>query len=618
MFDIHEELKKLPDKPGVYIMRDSNDDIIYIGKAVVLKNRVRQYFHSLSNQLPKVQAMVPKIKRFEYIVTDSELEALILECNLIKKHRPKFNILLKDDKGYPYIKVTMNEEFPRIISTRKYEKDGAKYFGPYTSGFAVKETIALIKELFPIKSCNKALAEEHKKQRPCLNYYIHKCLGPCQGDVNKQEYRNLMKDICSFLGGKHEEMIKRLEIEMAAASENMEFEKAADLRDKITSLRHVAQKQKVVTNEQSNQDVVGFSNDSTDSCVEVFFIRCGKLLGREHFVFEGMGESSESELMTSFVKQFYANAAYIPEEIIIQTGMEEIDIIEEWLTAKKGGNVRIRVPQRGEKLKLVQMASQNAIIALRQFKEDVMNKDMLAREGIAKLKDLLGLDDLPSRIEAYDISNTGNTEIVASMVVFEKGHSEKKEYRRFKVKSIDSQNDYGSMQEVIYRRFEHAKREKQDVQGEAKFSKLPDLILADGGLGHVNSVLDVLSELNIVIPVAGMVKDDHHRTRGLVTRDNQFDLSSDLNLLRFITAIQDEAHRFAIEYNRKLVQKRYKGSELDEIEGVGPKKKKALIKHFGSLKHIKQAQVDELFAVDGINLALAKKIFEYFNGGSSV
>jgi len=618
MFDIQEELKKLPDKPGVYLMKDSNGEIIYVGKAVVLKNRVRQYFQSSSNHTPKVRAMVSRIKEFEYIVTDTELEALILECNLIKKYRPKFNILLKDDKSYPYIKVTMNEEFPRILMTRRVEKDGAKYFGPYTSVFAVKNTIELIKKLFPIKTCNKVFTKDGKKQRPCLNYHIHQCLGPCQGDVNKEEYRALMNDICGFLGGKQEEIVKRLENEMIKASENMEFEKAAALRDKIASLRHIAQKQKVVTNAMSDQDVIAFSKDPTDSCVQVFFIRGGKLIGREHFIFEGVGEVSDKELMTSFIKQFYSAAAYVPSEIVLQEDIDEMEIIERWLSSKREAKVHIKVPRRGEKLKLVEMVSQNALIALNQFKENIRNQEKMAKEGMEKLKEILQLDEIPHRIEAYDISNTGSTEIVASMVVFEGGHPEKKEYRRFKIKSLNSQNDYASMQEVVYRRFNHARKEKEENTSQTKFSRFPQLILVDGGLGHVNSVLAVLEDMDISIPVAGMVKDDHHRTRGLVTREKEVDLSKDLNLLRFITAIQDEAHRFAIEYNRKLVQKRYKGSELDNIEGIGPKKKKALLKHFGSIKNIKKANVDDLEAVEGISPALAKKIFEYFNGGSNI
>ena len=427
-----------------------------------------------------------------------------------------------------------------------------------------------------------------------------------------------MDDICSFLGGKQDEIIKRLEDEMLKASENMEFEKAASLRDKISSLRHIAQKQKVVSNVMSDQDVIAFSKDPTDSCVQVFFIRGGKLIGREHFIFEGVGDVSDSELMTSFIKQFYTSAAYVPSEIVLQEDIDEADIIERWLSSKREAKVHIKVPRKGEKLKLVEMVSQNALIALNQFKENIKNQDKLAREGMERLKEVLELEELPNRIEAYDISNTGSTEMVASMVVFENGHPDKKEYRRFKIKSLESQNDYASMQEVIFRRFNRARKEKEENTTDVKFSRLPNLILVDGGLGHVNSVVNVLEEINISIPVAGMVKDDRHRTRGLVTRDMEYDLSKDMNLLRFITSIQDEAHRFAVEYNRKLVQKRYKGSELDSIEGIGPKRKKALINHFGSLKNIKQASIKDLEAVEGISPGLAIKIYEYFNGGRSI
>lgn len=616
MFDIQEELRKLPEKPGVYIMKDKNGEIIYIGKAVVLKNRVRQYFTSQSSQTPKVLAMVSRIEEFEYIVTDTELEALILECNLIKKYKPKFNILLKDDKTYPYIKVTMNEDYPRIVMTRKIEKDGAKYFGPYTSGFAVRDTIDLLKKLFPIKTCSKVFPRDIGKDRPCLNYYIYQCMGPCQGNVNKEEYRALMSDICSFLGGKQEEIIKRLEKEMGEASQNLDFEKAARLRDKIISLRHIAERQKVVSTAMEDQDVIAFAKGQTDSCIQVFFIRGGKLIGREHFIFEGIGDVTDSELMTSFVKQFYSSAAYVPNEIVLQEDIDELNIIERWLSDRRSSKVYIKVPRRGEKLRLIEMVSQNALIALDQFKEKIKNEEALAKEGMEKLAELLELGHLPQRIEAYDISNTGASEMVASMVVFEKGYPAKGEYRRFKIKSIDSQNDYASMQEVIYRRISHAKKELSEKSEtgveKTKFSKLPDLILADGGLGHVNAVNSILKELNVNIPVYGMVKDSNHRTRGLVSRAQEFDLSKDLTLLRFITAIQDEAHRFAVEYNKKLRKKRYTGSVLDDIEGVGPKRKKALIKHFGSVKNIKTAGVDDLAAVEGINRDLANKIFEYF------
>ncbi|MCX7708226.1 MAG: excinuclease ABC subunit UvrC [Clostridia bacterium] len=614
MFDIQEELKKLPDKPGVYIMKDEQGKIIYIGKAVVLKNRVRQYFQSSANHTPKVKAMVAKIKEFEYIVTDSELEALILECNMIKKHKPKFNILLKDDKHYPYIKVTMKEEYPRIIMTRKIEKDGAKYFGPYSNAFAVKETIDLLKKLFPIKTCNKVFPRDIGKERPCLNYYIYQCLGPCQGDINKEEYRMLMKDICSFLDGKQEEIIKRLEEKMIRASEEMEFEKAASIRDKINSLKHIAEKQKVLSTAMEDQDVIAFAKDETDSCIQVFFVRGGKLIGREHFIIEDTGETDNKELMSSFIKQFYSAAAFVPSRIILQEDIDEINIIEQWLSSKRSAKVYIKVPRKGEKLQMVDMVSRNALIALEQFKSKMKRDHSAVKEGLQAVKEFAGFEDIPDRIEAYDISNTGSSEMVASMVVFEKGLPKNKDYRRFKIKSIERQNDYASMQEVLFRRFKHYEKEQlEGEESEAKFSQLPDLILVDGGLGHVNAVKEVLNEINIRIPVLGMVKDDNHRTRGLVWEQGEFDLHKNIHALRLVTAIQDEAHRFAVEYNRKLREKRYSGSVIDEIEGIGPKRKKALIKHFGSINKIKAAEIDDLMGVEGISRQVAEKIYDHFH-----
>lgn len=615
MFDIQEELKKIPERPGVYLMKDESNSIIYVGKAVVLKNRVRQYFQASANLTPKVQAMVSRIKEFEYIVTDSELEALILECNLIKKYKPKFNILLKDDKSYPYIKVTMNEEYPRVFMTRRIEKDGARYFGPYSNVTAVRETIDLLKKLFPIKTCGRVFPRDIGKDRPCLNYYIYQCLGPCRGDINKEEYRGLMKDICSFLNGKQDEIVRRLEGQMAQAAEGMEFEKAARLRDKIYSLKHIAEKQKVLSTTMEDQDVIAFAKGQTDSCMQVFFIRGGKLIGREHFIFEGVGEVENKELMTSFIKQFYSAAAYIPGEIILQEDIDEIDIIEKWLSSKKDTRVHIKVPRKGDKLHLVDMVSQNALISLNQFRDKVRNQESMVKEGLGTIKEILGLESIPERIEAYDISNTGSTEIVASMVVFEKGLPVNREYRRFKIKSLDKQNDYGSMQEVIYRRFKHAEKETNDANGitEGRFTRLPDLILIDGGATHAKAVREVLRGLNVHIPVAGMVKDNKHRTRGLVSETGEYELAAELNALRLITAIQDEAHRFALDYNRKLRQKRHGGSVLDEIEGVGAKRRKSLIKHFGSVSKIKTAQLDDLTAVDGISRTVAENIYNYFH-----
>jgi len=618
IFDIQEELKKLPDKPGVYIMRDENREIIYVGKAVVLKNRVRQYFQASAKHSPKTQVMVSKIREFEYIVTDSELEALILECNLIKKYKPKFNILLKDDKSYPYIKVTMNEDYPRVLMTRRMVKDGSRYFGPYSNATAVKETIDLIKKLFPIKTCNKVFPRDIGKERPCLNYYIYQCLGPCQGDVNKEEYRSLMKDICSFLDGKQDDIIKRLEEQMAVASEKLDFEKAASIRDKLNSLRHIAEKQKVLSTAMSDHDVVGFARDETDSCVQVFFIRGGKLIGRDHFIFEDSGDIEDNELLASFLKQFYAKTEYIPGDIMIPANIDEVELLETWLGEKRGGRVRIKVPQRGEKHRLIEMVSRNALIELNHFRDRVKKESSYAAESLEKLKALLNLEKRPARIEAYDISNTGSTEIVASMVVFEKGMPAPREYRRFKIKTLDRQNDYGSMQEVVYRRFKHAEKEKSELREKGinsetgKFTKLPDVVLVDGGLGHVNAVYEVMQELGVNIPVFGMVKDDRHRTRGLVTKDREFDLTQDLPVLRFVTAIQDEAHRFAVEYNKKLRNKRYTGSVLDDIEGIGPKRRNNLLKHFGSVNKIKAASIDELAAVEGISRVTAEKIYDYF------
>lgn len=642
MFDIQEELKKLPDKSGVYIMKDEKGNIIYIGKAVVLKNRVRQYFHASANHTPKVLAMVAKVREFEYIVTDTELEALILECNLIKKYKPKFNILLKDDKTYPYIKVTMNEDYPRILMTRRVEKNGAKYFGPYSNVFAVKETLNLIRKIFPVKSCKRELPRDIGKGRPCLNYHIKQCLGPCTGNVDKEEYRAVMQDICSFLDGKQDIIISKLEKKMQAAAERLDFEEAASIRDKLASLRNITEEQKVLSVEGADQDVVGFASNKTDTCVQVFFIRNGKLLGREHFIIEGSGESELRELASSFLKQFYASASLIPPEIVVATDFDDIEVIEEWLSAKRGGRVHIRIPKRGEKLHMVEMVSQNAAIELTRFTEK-MARDESVQEGLKKMTELLGLPDIPERIEAYDISNTGSSEIVASMVVFENGMPAKKEYRHFKIRSTGGQDDYASMQETVYRRLCHGLAEKEQIGNErdnraeqsencgtdqadegqtaekaekkAKtgFSKMPDIILLDGGAGHVSAVSKVLEQLDVHIPLFGMVKDDKHRTRGLVAGDNVIDITKDLTVLRFVTAIQDEAHRFAIEYNKKLRTKRYARSVLDDIEGVGLKRKKALLKHFGSVNNIKQAGVDDLLAVEGINRPVAERIYEFFH-----
>ena len=612
MFDIQEELKKLPDKPGVYIMKDVNGIVIYVGKAVVLKNRVRQYFQNSANHPPKVCAMVSRIHEFEYIVTDTEVEALMLECNLIKKYKPKYNILLKDDKHYPYIKVTMNEQYPRILKTRRVEKDGAKYFGPYSSAFAVNDAIDTIKKLFPIKTCNRNLPRDIGKFRPCLNYYIRQCLGPCQGEVNREEYRNMMKKICSFLGGQYDEILNDLKGQMETAAQNLEFEKAAQLRNKINSIVQLSEAQKVLSADGQDRDIIGFAQNATDLCIQVFFVRNGRVVGREHFVFEGEGNEDVGYSLSTFIKQFYNTVQFVPSEIVIPQEIEDSSIIEQWLTGKRGLKVSLRVPQRGELVKFVKMVVQNAEISLKLYGERLRREGSIHEEGLKELTKALRLECIPDRIESYDISNTGSSEIVASMVVFENGRPARDEYRKFKMKSVEEQNDYASMQETLYRRLSRARRESEGEAGHAKFSKLPDLILVDGGLAHVNAAQQIADELGFDLVIAGMAKDDRHRTRALVYKGSEYELSSNMPMLRLITEIQDETHRVAVQYNRKLREKRYTHSELDDIEGIGDTRKKALIRHFKSLAAVKKAEISQLLEVDGINQKVAGKIYEYF------
>ncbi|WP_376785663.1 excinuclease ABC subunit UvrC, partial [Ruminiclostridium cellobioparum] len=535
MFDIQEELKKLPDKPGVYIMKDVNGIVIYVGKAVVLKNRVRQYFQNSANHPPKVCAMVSRIHEFEYIVTDTEVEALMLECNLIKKYKPKYNILLKDDKHYPYIKVTMNEQYPRILKTRRVEKDGAKYFGPYSSAFAVNDAIDTIKKLFPIKTCNRNLPRDIGKFRPCLNYHIRQCLGPCQGEVNREEYRNMMKKICSFLGGQYDEILNDLKGQMETAAQNLEFEKAAQLRNKINSIVQLSEAQKVLSADGQDRDIIGFAQNATDLCIQVFFVRNGRVVGREHFVFEGEGNEDVGYSLSTFIKQFYNTVQFVPSEIVIPQEIEDSSIIEQWLTGKRGLKVSLRVPQRGELVKFVKMVVQNAEISLKLYGERLRREGSIHEEGLKELTKALRLECIPDRIESYDISNTGSSEIVASMVVFENGRPARDEYRKFKMKSVEEQNDYASMQETLYRRLSRARRESEGEAGHAKFSKLPDLILVDGGLAHVNAAQQIADELGFDLVIAGMAKDDRHRTRALVYKGSEYELSSNMPMLRLIT-----------------------------------------------------------------------------------
>ena len=617
MFDLEEQLKTLPDEPGVYIMKNKYEEIIYIGKAVSLKNRVRQYFKSSKNHSTKVRAMVDNIAEFEYIVTDSELEALILECNFIKKHRPKYNILLKDDKHYPYIKVTMNEDFPRVMLTRKIEKDNAKYYGPYSGAYGVRETIEIIKKLFPVRTCSKIIGR-NTKERPCLNHYIGRCVAPCQGDVNKDEYRNMMKDVCLFLSGKQEELISQLGDKMSSASLNMEYEKAADYRDKIAAIKQIKEKQKVLSSAMEDEDVIAFAKSEDKTCIQIFFIRGGKLIGREHFMLTDTEDTTIKELLTNFVKQFYSGTVFIPKEIILQEEIDEIKIIETWLTSKRGSKVYIRIPKLGDKKGLVDLVANNALITLQHFSEKMLREKQMSLGAIEELADLLNLDEIPHRIEAFDISNIQGVDPVGSMVVFIDGKPRNSEYRRFKIKTVIGPNDYASMQEVVGRRFKHGLEEvKRLTQGGdfnmSKFSSFPDLILIDGGEGHVNSALRILNGLNINIPVCGMVKNDKHRTRGLLYAGMQVPIPACSESFKLITRVQDEAHRFAITYHRSLRDKNFTRSILDEINGVGKTRRKALIKHFGSVDKIKEATIDELKQVQSMNIKCVESVYDFFH-----
>lgn len=604
MFDIKQELSNLPMLPGVYLMKDSEGNIIYVGKAVALKNRVKQYFQKSSNHTPKVAAMVSKIKSYEYIVTDTEMEALILECNLIKLHKPRYNILLKDDKSYPYIKITMKEAYPRVMLARKKEDDGSKYFGPYTSNYSVHNTIETLRKIFPLKTCNRDLPRDIGKKRPCLNYHLGRCLAPCAGGVAVEDYMKNINDIIKLLSGRSDEIIKKLEKEMHDAAEELNFEKAAEIRDRIKYIESISQRQKVDVSSTEDFDIVALAANETDACVQVFFIREGKILGRNHFILEGAGADSRDEIISSFIKQFYEDADFYPSTILIPEDIQDADVVEEWLSSKKGSKVNIRVPMRGEKLSILKMAEANANIQLHNFSVKLKGINGKNLNTLEKLCELLELDEIPVRIEAYDVSNTGMTENTASMVVFSNGVLDKKSYRRFKIKQVQ-QGDVPSMKEVLLRRFKHDEL------------PVPDMILVDGGTGHVNMALTAIKEsgrqdLQEVI-VLGMVKDDKHRTRGLITPDNkEIPLKHDLDVLRFVTLIQDEAHRFALDYNKKLRNKRYSFSALDEIPGIGKVRKMTLLRAFGSVANIKKASKEELIKVKGITERVADNIIEYF------
>ncbi|MBV1816541.1 excinuclease ABC subunit UvrC [Anaerosalibacter bizertensis] len=617
MFNIDEELKKLPDKPGVYIMKNETGEVIYVGKAISLKKRVRQYFQSSRNNTPKVRAMVKNISEFEYIIVDNEVEALILEANLIKRHRPKYNILLRDDKQYPYIKVTTNEKYPRVIKTRKILKDGAKYFGPYPNGYAVNDTLDIIRTLYPIRTCKLKLDGTKVINRPCLNYYIGRCLAPCQGNVDEDEYMKMIDEIIMFLNGREEKLVEVIEKKMENAAKDLDFENAAKYRDQVNSLKVILEKQKIVsTNSLVDQDIIGMARGVENVCIQVFFIRSGKIMGREHFFISDTEQTERAEILSSFIKQFYLGTAYVPKEIFVEEEIEDESIISKWLSEKRGSKVTIRVPKRGEKSKLMEMVRKNALDTLNQYGQNVIMEKKEREEPLEELATVMDLDEVPFRIEAFDISNIQGVEPVGSMVVFEKGIPKKSDYRRFKIRTVIGPNDYASMEEVIKRRFKRGLEEKELVKENnikvKGFSIFPDLIMMDGGKGQVNIAERILFEMGIEIPVCGLVKDEHHNTRGIIYKNKEISLEKNTTTFRFITRIQDEAHRFAISYHRSLRNKKMFKSVLDDIKGIGTKRKKALLKAFGSVEGIKKASLDELIAVESMNKKAAEEVYNFF------
>ena len=618
MFVIEEELKKLPASPGVYIMHGSNDEIIYIGKAISLKNRVRQYFQISRKRTAKINKMVSQVSRFEYIVTDSELEALILECNLIKEHKPKYNTMLKDDKAYPFIKVTVNEPFPRIIFEKKKKKDGAKYFGPYPSAGAVKNTIELVSKLYKTRTCSRNLPKDINKQRPCLNYQIKQCDAPCMGYISQKEYGENIKKALDFLNGKYEHVIKMLEEKMYKASDEMRFEDAAAYRDLIKSVNETSKRQKITKDESMDRDIIAYAMEGNDAVVQVFFVRNGKVLGREHFHIELAPLATGREVMTNFIKQYYGGSPFIPKELLIQEEIDDLELVEKWLSIKRGSKVVVKNPQKGDKEKLVELAARNARIVLEQDIDKLRSEERKTRGAIAEIDGLLGLD-YTKRIEAFDISNTNGFDSVGSMVVYEDGKPKRSDYRKFKIKTVTGPDDYASMREVLTRRFRHGLEEIEELKETSNgkeyssFTRFPDLIMMDGGRGQVNIALSVLEEFGINIPVCGMVKDDHHRTRGLYFENQEIPIDTHSEGFRLITRIQDEAHRFAITFHKDLRSKKQVHSILDDIEGIGEARRNALLREFNSIEDIKNASVTRLKNVDSMNERAAQKVYDFFH-----
>ena len=617
MFDIQNELKKLPDLPGVYIMHDSSDAIIYIGKAVSLRKRVRQYFQPSHNEGIKKKQMVEHIARFEYIITDSELEALVLECNLIKEHTPKYNTMLRDDKTYPYIRVTVGEDFPRVLFARQMKKDKSRYFGPYTSAGAVKDTIDLINKIYQLRTCNRNLPRDIGLDRACLNYHIHQCDAPCQGGISKEAYGLKIAGVLEFLNGNYAPVMRDLEDKMMQASAEMEFEKAIEYRELLNSVKQIAQKQKITNTDGEDKDIIALAADDVDAVVQVFFIRSGKIIGRDHFHVRVGTEETKSDILATFIKQFYSGTPFIPKEILLQEAIEEADVLAEWLTKKRGHKTILHTPQKGMKNKLVDLAARNAQMILDQDKEKIKREEGRTIGAVKEIEGLLGLKDL-QRMEAFDISNINGFETVGSMVVYEKGKPKRSDYRKFKLRTVSGPDDYGSMYEVLTRRFLHGMEEQKELEHKnlpeemGSFTRFPDIIMMDGGKGQVNICLQVLEELGLDIPVCGMVKDDNHRTRGLYYNNTEIPIDRHGEGFKLITRIQDEAHRFAIEYHRSLRSKSQVRSVLDDIEGIGPTRRKALMKHFQSLENIRNATIEELTVIDGMNRKAAEAVYHFF------
>lgn len=621
MFDLKEELKNLPDQPGVYLMHDKSDTVIYVGKAKILKNRVRQYFRESSNHTPKVRAMMSHVEYFEYIVTDSEVEALVLECNLIKKYRPKYNILLKDDKQYPYLKVTINHEYPAIFKTRMLKNDGAKYFGPYMGANTIKNMLDIIQKIFHPPTCSRKFPQDIGKGRPCLNYHIKNCFAPCMGNVTAEEYRQVFYEICSFLEGDHKKLISELEEEMKKASDNMEFEKAAEIRDKIRSVRALGEKQKIVNSDaQTDLDIIALAMSDNKAFAEVFFVRMGKVTGRENYRIDQAEDMAPETVLSDFVKQFYVARTEIPPLILTETEIEDSAAISEMLSQKRGKKAEIISPKRGEKKKLMLMVKKNAEIAAENYKIAQL-KEKEKSGTLMAFSEIIGLDKPAARIEAYDISNISGADNVSAMIVFENGKPANKKYRKFKIKAAAGGDDYASMQETLYRRFRHALEEEERIkegtmnEAAAKFLPYPDVILIDGGKGHLRAALEIMGQMDIEIPAFGMVKDDKHRTRGLVSKDGEIGISGASPVFKFITRIQDEVHRSAISYHRSLHKKESVKSELDNISGIGSVRRQALLRRFKSVENIKNAEIEELETADGMTRSAAEAVWNYFRHG---